>query len=763
MIMARIQTLLILLLPVLLAGQSVPVSIEVVDYEDRAPLVGANVFVDGEIAGSTNNEGKLNVMVDRGSHSLRVSYLGYETFNQTFDPDQLEGPQVYVLLKPSTTLLTTATVTGSRYEKPLAESSVSIDILKPELITRTAAPDIQEVLNRMPGVLILDGQANIRGGSGWSYGAGSRVLLLMDDIPILQVDAAIPNWTDVPIENIGRVEILKGASSALYGSSALNGIINIQTDYAKSEPETHIALQGTHFFMPNDSTDYSQQHAVMASVMHRQKIGRLDLVLGGAYRHEEDFRQGTYLKTGRLNANLRYRLKDNLVIGVNSSFNPGVSSDYFYWDAKNSFRGDATSFNVTDRLRFNIDPFVKWQNDRWSHKVLGRIYRTKNDVTDGQANESWLTYGEYQAQYDMKEWDMKIVGGAVVTNTEVKAELYSDTVFTNRNLAAYGQIEKKFYDDLILTAGLRFEHNTLLSPRFVDGDTIPGGEITESRPVWRFGANYRLAEYTYLRASWGQGYRFPSIAEKFINTQAGAITVRPNTELKSEDGWSSEIGIRQGVGNDRWNGYVDAAIFWSRYFDMMEFSVSKDENDFLFFQSQNVGGTSIYGFEVNGFLTATIGEIDLSFQTGYTFIEPRFTEFDESGNDAIVTDPSLTQGQQNAAKSTADYNVLKYRSKHNYKFDLQLEWANWFGGMGFNYISEVLAFDKVLVIQVNGLEAPQDDDMEGIRTLDIRFGYHWNDWKVQLQLKNAFDERYSLRPAYLEAPRNLTLRLDYSF
>ena len=54
------------------------------------------------------------------------------------------------------------------------------------------------MMQRMPGVTVIDGQANIRGGSGYSYGAGSRVLLLMDDLPVLTGDAAFPSWDLIP-------------------------------------------------------------------------------------------------------------------------------------------------------------------------------------------------------------------------------------------------------------------------------------------------------------------------------------------------------------------------------------------------------------------------------------------------------------------------------------------------------------------------------------------------------------------------------------
>ena len=75
--------------------------------------------------------------------------------------------------------------------------------------------DVKDALNKTSGVTVVDGQPNIRGGSGWSYGAGSRVLLLLDDLPILQTDAGFPAWSTLPTENIGQIEIIKGAASAI--------------------------------------------------------------------------------------------------------------------------------------------------------------------------------------------------------------------------------------------------------------------------------------------------------------------------------------------------------------------------------------------------------------------------------------------------------------------------------------------------------------------------------------------------------------------
>src|SRR6185295_10285117 len=91
-------------------------------------------------------------------------------------------------------------------------------------------------------------------------------------------------------------------------------------------------------------------------------------------------------------------------------------------------------------------------------------------------------------------------------------------------------------------------------------------------PVVRTGINYHAAKETYLRTSFGQGYRFPSVAEKYISAEVSGVRIFPNPALKPESGWSAEVGIMQGIKFSEWSGYVDVALFQTEYKDMMEFN-----------------------------------------------------------------------------------------------------------------------------------------------------------------------------------------------
>ena len=66
-------------------------------------------------------------------------------------------------------------------------------------------------------------------------------------------------------------------------------------------------------------------------------------------------------------------------------------------------------------------------------------------------------------------------------------------------------------------------------------------------PVFRSAVHYEIAPFTHLRASLGQGVRYPSVAERFTQTSVGGLNIFPNANLNPETGWAAEIGIKQGV------------------------------------------------------------------------------------------------------------------------------------------------------------------------------------------------------------------------
>ena len=170
------------------------------------------------------------------------------------------------------------------FEKPIEEITVSMQVIKPILIENKNIRNIQTILDLTPGLNILDNEPQIRGGSGFTFGVGSKVAVLIDDMPMISGEAGRPYWELIPVENVEHIEVIKGASSVLSGTSALSGSIHIMTATPASEPLNKITAYTGFYSAPRDRSmkwwdDYP--YITGFSFLHSKKYGNMDLVLGG--------------------------------------------------------------------------------------------------------------------------------------------------------------------------------------------------------------------------------------------------------------------------------------------------------------------------------------------------------------------------------------------------------------------------------------------------------------------------------------------------
>lgn len=717
----------------------------ITDANTKEPLIGATVFLNNQTGTATDIDGSFKIVTSEGSYTFTASYVGYEKQSATITLTERASLVVDIALKPIDGILNTIVVTGSKFEKKLGEETVTIDVIKSDLIQNTNDVKLDQTIQRIPGVSVIDGQANIRGGSGYSYGAGSRVLILMDDLPILTGDAGFPSWDFIPMENIQQVEIIKGAASALYGSSALNGIINVRTAYPTAEPVTKLSLFSGVYNSPADTAQkwWADDFPFFsgANFAHRQKFGKFDLVTGAYVYTQDSYLKEIYQRRARYNINTRYRINNNLAVGLNVNAQVNRSSSFFFWDGIDSglyvAAPGTTAFN--QGFKITVDPFLNWYDEHGNrHKILSRYYGNHNKtVTTEQSNFNDLFYGEYQYQKHLDKYALVVSSGVLASYAMVSAELYGDSTYNTSNEAVYLQLDKKWFDKLNVSGGVRYEFNQIAG-------------LKESRPVFRLGANYQVANYTFIRASWGQGYRFPTIAEKYISTSVTGLSIYPNPDLTSETGWSGELGVKQGVKISNWQGMIDVSGFISEYDNMMEFTFGY--YPFPGFMSLNIGDTRIMGGEISFIGEGKIGTVPTTLIAGYTYIDPKFKDFDSIQN----------------ALSSADYNVLKYRFRHTVKFDVESTIKKFRLGATCNYNSFMEAVDAAFVDPIipainlyiiDGLQQYRDEHADGDWIIDIRLAYNINSSsEVSLLCNNVLNREYSSRPAMMDAPRNFSLK-----
>ena len=770
------------------------------DEKTKEPLIGVNVILSNTNGTTTNVNGEFNVEVKSGENTITFKYIGYETIVK-----DISGKSKFdIKMNSVSQQIGTVVISAGKFEQKIEEITVSMEVISPSLIENKNTTDIQTVMEQVPGVNITDGQANIRGGSGWSYGAGSRVLVMVDDMPLISGDAGQVQWKLIATENINQIEVIKGASSVLYGSSALNGVINIRTAFPKkTEIDKHTSAGytkiTTHFGITDNAKrdvlnwwgDRRQQY-YGTEFSHSRKIGNLDLTVGGNYFQDEGYRKDEITDRKRFNFNANYHSKklSGLSYGINGNFLFQSTGSAIIWNGLDqAYIPLNNEITTTNGDTYNVDPFIQYINENNRHSFRSRYLKVVNDnstngLDDNQDNESEIFYTDYQWQHNYKPMSLRITSGTTNELVLARSDLFNGNN-SRKNHAIYTQIDKK-WDKVNLSFGGRYEHFTIQSDEkyFINGDSI--NSFIQSKPVFRAGLNYQVAEATYLRTSWGQGFRFPSMAELFISANQSGLEIYPNPELKAESGWSTEIGIKQGMKIKNWMGYIDVAAFLMRYDDMMEFSFGQwggPENPLggIGFKSINVGATQISGVELS---ISGQGEISpnltINVISGYTFMNPISLNPDavygyginhgDTLNNGTIIDQSITY-----ANSSSDPSMLKYRYKHIAKIDVEVVYKEISLGGSVRYNSFMHNIDTIFTtaaiagiipgINESRGDNPNTDIIEthgkGDFIVDLRAGYQMNTIvRLGIIVNNLFNVEHITRPANMMPPRTIAIQCN---
>lgn len=757
----------------------------ITDTHNNEELIGVNIILENGGGTSTDVFGRYTLNTSEGTQKITFKYIGYEDIVKEISLKKDENKTVNIALESSSEQLSTVVISAGRFEQKIEEITVSMEVIKPSLIENKNTTQIETAMDQIPGVNITDGQANIRGGSGWSFGAGTRVLVMVDDMPLISGDAGQVQWSLIATENIHQVEVIKGASSALYGSSALNGVINVRTAFPSQKDIDKNKLPGytkvnMHFGLidkaeRNDLNWNGEKRRAFKGIdfLQAMKFDNLDLSLGGNIFKDDGYRMGEVTDRKRFNINSTYKSKkiEGLSYGVNANFLFQSTGSAIIWNGLDqAYIPLDSATTTTSGDTYNIDPSITYISGNNRHSLRMRYLKVINDnstkgADNGQDNESETYYSDYQWQKNIEKYNLRITSGTTNERVDANSDLFNGKNYrTNHSL--YTQLDKK-WNRINISLGARYESFRLHSDDkyFIGGDSI--NEITAGKPVFRTGINYQLAEATYIRTSWGQGYRFPSMAELFISTNQAGIEIYPNSGLKPESGWSSEIGIKQGVKIGKWMGYIDVAAFIQQYDDMMEFSFGHwgidngiDESHFGF-KSINVGATQISGLELSISGQGKINpNLTINLIAGYTYMNPISLDLDYVYAEA-ANGFGLTYGN-----SGSDTTMLKYRYKHIAKGDIEITYKEISLGGSMRYNSFMKNIDYIFTLiggdegTIPGINAARDKFKDGDLIIDLRAGYQVTKTaRLGFIVNNLLNREYMSRPANMMPPRTFAMQL----
>ena len=686
------------------------------------PLAGANVFLRGTVRGTTTGpDGTFRLRsIPEGVYVVVASLIGYESaaFPVTVAGD-VSSDALEIRLKPAPVQTDQVVVTASRREQSLQEVPVSMAVVDARQIAARAAVTVDEALRYVSGVNMTMDQVNIRGSSGYSRGVGSRVLLLIDGLPFITGDTGEISWEALPVYQIDHIEIVKAAGSALYGSSALGGVINIITKPIPERAEVRLGLSAGMYDRPRPSewnwwSGARFNTAGLVSLSTRSgSFGALASVtrsVDDSYRVNDVYHRWNFF------TKLAYAFTPTQELSILGNVNLRSHGNFFWWRSlRQATRpADAQLNGNVDSKRGNVSlAFRDLVNDRFFYTLkatyVGNFWRDDSAGRTNNTSASHVTQVEAQATWNAEE--LGVLTGGIAGNYDV---VHSDIFGTHPGVgaAAYAQLEVPVNNVLKVTAGLRVDWQKV--------SALP----SDGRAVPKLGVTWTPVPWTTLRASFGSGFRYPSISEIFTSVTTGVSQVRivPNENLKPERSESYELGILQRVADEL---RCDLAVFQNDFRDLIEASVDPGR---LVIEFNNVTRARIRGAEIS-VNSEWLGR-HLLIDGGYTYMDP----VDLGTNE-----------------------ILKFRPRHLLYATLTVAVGPARFSVDGRYISRMEAIDENLVHLAPIL---QGDTRVPIKVMDVRLSWDLLLVRLGLSAKNALNYHYVELIGNLAPVRTFVLTLD---
>lgn len=716
-------TILFLLLPAICSFAQNGLIRGKVITDKNEPLANVNILVAGtQLGASTLRDGTFEIKtVPFGKYNLEVSMIGYAKKNVSTAVG-FDSKPVIIILTEETIQGKQIIVSASKYEQKVHDLPVSTTVIESDNISGKNYLTLDNALRFVPGVQLNLEQVSIRGSSGYSKGAGARVLLAVNGIPMYSGDTGDIVWELIPITDIERVEIIKGPASSIYGSTAIGGVINIITKSSTKNPVTHFRSYLGGYDKPSyDIWKWNNGIRTFYGVelTHSNSLENLSYTFSAKKFDDLGYRQNGFSKRylGYMKLNYDFTPQNNLTFFADFlNMNRG---NFLYW--KNSRNAlvpkDDERDNIVKSNRLFTGLIYHHQiNSGIFTELKSSYYYTKFDGYGKELTESIANLFRNELMANMILSDALVLSSGVeVSNSSISSiNLFGSSKFFG--VGAYSQIEYKGISKLITTLGVRWDYMKLDSLNSANAVTP------------KIGFNYKLGNGFILRASLGTGFRAPTPAEVFATTSIGSgVSVKSNPNLKAEVSASFEIGA---LYNYSQNLSFDLALYQTEYKDFIEANLV----DGTTIQFINLPKARIQGIELNNSWSPIPGE--LKFALGYNYMWAR----------------------------DLDKNIaMKYRPLNSVSAQVRFSPYPFDFGIDFRYAGRVEEIDDLF----SRLVVADGDKRVPIYVTDLSAGYKFlfggSPAKIYLNTKNIFNYNYVEFMGNIATIRNYSLSLELFF
>jgi iron complex outermembrane receptor protein len=563
--------LLVLCATVPLAAQFGTITGTVIDRQSGEPVLGATVRLGGLPHGAVSRRDGSFILqrVPAGTVQLLVTAVGYKAAERRTQLGVGDTLKVRIELESEGITSAAVVVSAARRVQSVQEVTTSVSLVDAQQIAERAMTRLDEALRYVPGVVVTGSQVSIRGSSGFSYGLGSRVLLLIDNFPALSADNGDMSFDALPITDIERIEVIKGAGSALYGTSALGGIVNVITREPSAIPELRVRAVGGLWTLPRFElwryrTDPPRLGAV--DISGSSSIGRLSFMASGGYRSDQSYRFYNDSRRWYAFSKLSYDLSTAHQVSLIAQYAADDRANWLNWRSLTYATLPPATTDTTDRVDSRKLLLGMQHRSIWSPALFttlrASIFRTwyTNSIppdVSGHVSADALQYNaELQASYQATDALNLTAGMQAVANTVESP--YTQGRRTQTISSAYTQVEFRPSDAVTTTVGIRADYVST-------EQNVSGVQLSP-----KVGVSWRASEETTLRASVGRAFRAATLTERYAALRFAGFTVGINPALRSEIGWSAEIGALHTttIAGTQWS--VDLAAFVAHMDNLIE-------------------------------------------------------------------------------------------------------------------------------------------------------------------------------------------------
>ncbi|WBM75169.1 TonB-dependent receptor [Saprospira grandis] len=739
---------------------------QVIDSESASPLPYVQIANRNGLAFSqTNDLGQFEIAAKVGKDSLEIQLLGYSSLVV------LATENLHISLSAEALAVDELLVSASRSVASRSTSPVAISSISAQDIKQTKATTIDQLVNQLAGVNMVDlGNEQHSMSIRRPVDYGASYLYMEDGLPIRASGVFNHNaLLEINMADVGRIELIRGPASSLYGSEAIGGAINFISSRGSLTPQARLGIQGS-------SMGYARAD-LQASTSFNKRLG---LQLNGYYAQQRNglLAHSDFHKMA-LNIGGNYQLDDKTslstklsILDYHSEMRGSLDSAAFFG---RSYDSDQTfTYRKVKSYRARIDAKRQWNSNSFSKAIAyfrkngieqNPSYRVSDDykpwtgqgdplLAHGQINDnsfiSWGLLGQHQENWAWQNAQL-IVGGQLdyspntyeaqyIQIQKTEEGLYNSYTTTDSSLAdytahllntaAYMQYQMDLFEGLKLTAALRFDYFNYSFDNKLGANAytaVEDGSNSFYRLTPKLGLNYNFSKTKGIYLNYGQGFVPPQVSALYVGQRIPMLDAvyYQNYELGSYLGiWKNRLRIEL------------SAYYMSGENEII--SVLQDDGTTI---RQNAGGTAHYGLEY-GLRIQLLKDLNLSVQATNSI--HRFTDFEDSrGNDFSGNDMPL-------APKFFMNSMLSYQPSFVKGLSLRLEWRQ---------------LNKYYMDQANSKE------YNGFDCFNLRLGYQHKNLEVWAHLMNLSNELYATVASSslwgesysLGRPRYLQLGVAYTF